>query len=211
MKINTITYTGSRTYGFQKIEITLEAQVEQGEKVSNVEAETSKMVQALLDREYNSLKARVDAQKDAEDKEKAEKAKAKEEERLANKLPETKEEAYNIVVNGKTLQDYNFKEIQALESQYAADTKIGFAVRLILDKVTVKPKATTQTYSGDSELTTLLNTNCGKFVRGGNHQIKDATKKEVEWFQDTETFQNAWVGGLKKKILRAIELGWQPR
>lgn len=197
ISINRAVSYGSKNLGAINVDITLEA----GEKMVDVINKANEALDGCVDEMIKTEKARMDAIKA---------------EIEANRKPENKLEALNIVVDGKALKDYSTTELETLKTTYGTDTRIGFGVRLILGEVQVRteplnPNAgqtakKTNTNAGD-DLAKLLATKVGeKLVRGGNHTIGDCTKRELA-FITADSFKNEAIKG---KARKAIALGFAP-
>lgn len=175
MKCKTITLTESRTLNFEKVEFTMEVELQEGEKVCDIAEAMSKRINQVLDAEAEKISLRQSKTKQAEL-----------DMLLANKLPETKEEAYLITLDdGRKLEDLSSKEMNALTIDYDATTKIGKGLRLILGIVaettkTVAPSTTIMTSNpSEKEFAELKKERNARFFKNGDHGFADATQNEV--------------------------------
>ena len=174
-ELKNIIITGSRTSDYEKVEITLSFDLYEGDKAVKVHEQASKVLDALLDKEYTKMVERQRTMKVAiaEAKQKAK----EEEERILESLPKTVDEANQVVYNNKKLEDIPTKELKELVS-HGAKTPEGKGAMLILN---ISVPDTTKT-SNDELTSEEKNKFIPAFVKGSKGvTYQNATKSQLEF------------------------------
>src|SRR5690554_4597683 len=100
MKIETITFTASRTSNFEKVELSVSASVQEGDKFKNVVSDLANAVNIMVDAEYKKMVFRQE--KEREERARLEEEARKQQALLLASLPKTKEEALKVQLEDGT-------------------------------------------------------------------------------------------------------------
>ena len=187
MKIETITFTASRTSNFEKVELSVSASVQEGDKFKNVVSDLANAVNIMVDAEYKKMVFRQE--KEREERARLEEEARKQQALLLASLPKTKEEALKVQLeDGTPLEDLSLKKLSELVEQYEDNSLIGRAVRLITGEVAEEGamvETPTKSVNNNSELEIALNYPVPKrfnlYSPDANRSLASANDKELQF------------------------------
>lgn len=187
MKIETITFTASRTSNFEKVELSVSASVQEGDKFKNVVSDLTNAVNIMVDAEYKKMVFRQE--KEREERARLEEEARKQQALLLASLPKTKEEALKVQLeDGTPLEDLSLKKLSELVEQYEDNSLIGRAVRLITGEVAEEGamvETPTKSVNNNSELEIALNYPVPKrfnlYSPDANRSLASANDKELQF------------------------------
>ena len=180
-KLKLYTVTGSRTSNYEKVEIQLTFEVEEGDKVAKIYADASKVLDNLLEKDYQKMLERQEKQKDAL-KEAAEKAKA-EKDALMSSLPKNEEEASEVIYEGAKLSELSKEIAKANElTPHCVGAKI-----LLGESTPTTSTSKTSTTTKNMDMKEILDTYIPRFVSNSKGvTYGKATKSQLQFIIKAE-------------------------
>ncbi len=184
-KLKLYTVTGSRTSNYEKVEIQLTFEVEEGDKVAKIYADASKVLDNLLEKDYQKMLERQEKQKDAL-KEAAEKAKAEKDALMAS-LPKNEEEASEVVYEGAKLSELSLAKLKEIAKANELTPHCVGAKILLGESSPTTSTSKTSTTAKNMDMNEILDTYIPRFVSNSKGvTYGKATKSQLQFIIKAE-------------------------